>query len=239
MNSLKKRDIMKPVVGMIRIQDIGEGAMKQSVKKLLQIFPIIAVMMLSSGCGNEPVLTTDVIAQFEGEDITKEEVSFYLIVNQIVYEKQFASEYPDQDIWQMDLLGTGNTLEEDVKSSILQQLRQMHILLDKAEEYHVELSAEDEEELLVLMEIFQQEYAPEVLEELQMEEGIPRERMKESMLAAKVKEKICNTKGWSEEEKEKKFGRLMEEWALSYHFTIRETDWENTHFTMGQYNQES
>ncbi len=226
-------------MGIRRIQDIGEETMKRRVGKLLQIFPIIVVMTISSGCGSEPVLSTDVIAQFEGEDITKEEVSFYLIVNQIVYEKQFASEYPDQDIWQMDLLGTGNTLEEDVKSSILQQLRQMHILLDKAEEYHVEFSKEDEEELLVLMEIFQQEYAPKVLEELQMEDGMPRERMKESMLAAKVKEKICNSKGWSEEEKEKKFERLMEEWALSYHFTIRETDWENTHFTLGQYSEES
>ncbi len=212
--------------------------MKRRVGKLLQIFPIIVVMTISSGCGSEPVLSTDVIAQFEGEDITKEEVSFYLIVNQIVYEKQFASEYPEQDIWQMDLFDTGHTLEEDVKSSILQQLRQMHILLDKAEEYHVEFSKEDEEELLVLMEIFQQEYAPKVLEELQMEEGIPRERMKESMLAAKVKEKICSTRGWSEKEKEQKFGQLMEEWAQSYHFTIREMDWDGIHFEYGKYMQE-
>ena len=187
------------------------------------------------GCQERSGISNHVIARFEGTDITMEEANFYLIVNQVNYEMEYASSYPEEDIWEMDLLGTGNTLETDVKNSILQELKQMYILLKKAEEFGIVLDSEDEEELLVLEEIFRERYSKEVLEALHMEEGILQEQLRKSMLAAKVKEAICKENGWTEENREEKFLTIYNQWADNYSFTIREVDWSEIHFEQGKY----
>ena len=188
------------------------------------------------GCQEASFTGDHVIARFEGTDITMNEVNFYLIINQVNYEMEYASSYPGENIWEMDLLGTGKTLEADVKSSILQELKQMHILLKKAEEFEIVLDKEDEEELLVLEEIFRGRYSKDVLEAIRMEDGILQEQLRKSMHAAKVKEVICTENGWTAENREEKFLTIYNQWAENYSFTIREVDWSEIHFEQGKYN---
>ena len=125
-----------------------------------------------TGCTSQNAETNLVIAKFGEEEIYMDELQFYLIINQVNYEQEYAKQYPEQNIWAMDVLGTGNTLEDDVKQSILQETKGMHILLKKAEEFGIVLDREDEEELLVLEEIFRARYSKDVCEALHMEEGI-------------------------------------------------------------------
>ena len=189
-----------------------------------------------SGCEKQSDISNHVIARFEGTDITMNEANFYLVVNQVNYEMEYTASYPGEDIWKMDLLGTGNTLETDVKSSILYELKQMHILLKKAEEFGIVLDREDEEELLVLEEIFRARYSKDVCEALHMEEGILQEQLRNSMLAAKVKEVICTENGWTAENREEKFLTIYNQWAENYSFTFREVEWSEIHFEQGKYN---
>lgn len=202
---------------------------------MLLIFPMVFALICMGGCQEQPVVSGHVIARFEGTDIMVDEVDFYLIINQVNYEMEYASAYPEENIWQMDLLGTGNTLEDDVKSSILQELRQMHILLKKADELGIVLEKEDEEELLILEEVFRDRYSEDVLNAIQVEDGVLQRELRQSMLAAKVKEVICNQNGWTGEDREEKFSALFEEWAKDFSFTIREMDWAEIHFEQGKY----
>lgn len=188
-----------------------------------------------AGCTNQNAETKLVIAKFGEEDIYLEELQFYLIINQVDYEKEYAKQYPDQNIWETDVLGTGNVLEDDVKQSIMQEVKKMHILLKKAEEFGITMEEEDEEELLVLEEIFKGRYSEEVLGEIHVEDGVLQERLRQSMLSAKVKEVIGKENGWTADDREEKFQTLYEEWAEETSFTIREVNWAEIHFEQGKY----
>ena len=187
------------------------------------------------GCAGQKMESDLVMAKFGDKEIHLSELQFYLIINQVDYETAYAEQYPGEDIWQKDILGTGNTLEYDVKQSIMQEVKRMSILLKKADELGITLEAEDEEELIVLEEIFKERYNEEILSELHSEDGVVQERLRESMLAAKVKEVICKENGWTADDREERFDALYKEWAQEESFTIREIDWSEVHFEQGKY----
>lgn len=209
--------------------------MKKICKKILLIFHVIIAVICMGGCAEQKMESDLVIAKFGDEKIALDQLQFYLIINQINYESTYAEQYPGEDIWQKDILGTGNTLENDVKQSIMQEVKRMCILLKKAEELGITLDEEDEEELIVLEEILKERYGEEILTDLHSEDGVVHERMRESMLAAKVKEVICKENGWTADDREERFEALYKEWAQEESFTIREVDWSEVHFEQGKY----
>lgn len=209
--------------------------MKNFRKKLIQFLPVIIAVICIAGCTGQSAETKLVIAKFGEEEIYLEEIQFYLIINQVDYEKEYVKQYPGENIWNMDILGTGNTLEDDVKQSILQETKKMHILLKKAEEFGITLDEDDEEELIILEEILKDRYSEEVLQEIHVEDGVLQERLRQSMLAAKVKKVICEKNGWTADDREEKFQALYEEWAGETSFTIREVEWTEVHFEQGKY----
>lgn len=209
--------------------------MKKIYRTILLIFPVIIAVICMGGCADQKMETDLVMAKFGEEEIDLSQLEFYLIINQVNYEAAYAEQYPGEDIWQKDILGTGNTLEYDVKQSIMQEVKRMCILLKKADELGITLEAEDEEELIVLEEIFKERYNEEILSELHSEDGVVQERLRESMLAAKVKEVICKENGWTADDREERFDALYREWAQEESFTIREIDWSEVHFEQGKY----
>ncbi len=209
--------------------------MERIYKKILLIFPVIVAVFCLGGCAGQKMESDLVMAKFGQKEIHLSQLEFYLIINQVNYETVYAEQYPGENIWQKDILGTGNTLEYDVKQSIMQEVKRMCILLKKADELGITLDAEDEEELIVLEEIFKEQYNEEILSELHSEDGVVQERLRESMLAAKVKEVICEENGWTADDREERFDALYKEWAQEESFTIREIDWSEVHFEQGKY----
>lgn len=209
--------------------------MKKIYRKILLIFPVIIAVICMGGCAGQEMETDFVVAKFGEEKIRLSQLEFYLIINQVDYERTYAEQYPGEDIWQKDILGTGNTLENDVKQSIMQEEKRMCILLKKADELGITLDVEDEEELIVLEEIFKERYGEEILSKLHSDDGVVQERLRESMLAAKVKEVICKENGWTADDREERFDALYREWAQEESFTIREVDWSEVHFEQGKY----
>lgn len=209
--------------------------MRKIYRKILLIFPVIIAVICMGGCAGQEMESDFVVAKFGEEKIRLSQLEFYLIINQVDYERTYAEQYPGEDIWQKDVLGTGNTLENDVKQSIMQEVKRMCILLKKADELGITLDVEDEEELIVLEEIFKERYSEEILSELHSEDGVVQEKLRESMLAAKVKEVICNENGWTADDREERFDALYKEWAQEESFTIREIDWSEVHFEQGKY----
>lgn len=209
--------------------------MKEICKKILLIFPVIIAVICIGGCADQRMESNLVIIKFGEEEIDLNQLKFYLVINQVDYERTYAEQYPRENIWQKDILGTGHTLEEDVKQSIMQEVKQMCILLQKAEELDITLDEQDEEELIVLEEILKERYSEEVLREIHSEDGVLQERLRDSMLAAKVKEVICKQNGWTSDDREERFHALYKEWAEKASFTIRETNWSEVHFEQGKY----
>lgn len=209
--------------------------MEKILKKVLLIFPVIIAVICMGGCADQKMESDLVMAKFGQEEIHLSQLEFYLIINQVDYEAAYAEQYPGEDIWQKDILGTGNTLEYDVKQSIMQEVKRMCVLLKKADELGITLDEADEEELIVLEEIFKERYNEEILSELHSQDGVVQERLRESMLAAKVKEVICKENGWTADDREERFDALYKEWAQEESFTIREIDWSEVHFEQGKY----
>lgn len=209
--------------------------MRKIYRKILLIFPVMLAIICMGGCAEQKLVSDKVIAKVGQKDIYLSQLEFYLIINQVDYENKYAEQYPGENIWNKDVLGTGNTLEEDVKQSIMQEIKGMYILLEKAEEFGIVLEDADEEELIVLEEIFKDRYSEEILERLRSEDGVLQEKLRESMLAAKVKQVICKKNGWTAEDREERFQALYEEWAREVNFTVREVDWSEVHFEQGKY----
>jgi foldase protein PrsA len=74
--------------------------------------------------------------------------------------------YFGDDVWQQDLSGSGQTLQEDVKESVVEGLHEMYTLQDHMEEYDVEITAEEQEEISSAAAAFMAANSEDTLEEM-------------------------------------------------------------------------
>jgi foldase protein PrsA len=86
---------------------------------------------------------TTVVATLGDEKIYLDEAVMYLRFDQNYYEMMYSYFYGSTDIWDMEVQ-TGLTMEDNLKNSEMQVLRQIYILCSHAEEMGVALSEADE-----------------------------------------------------------------------------------------------
>lgn len=113
-------------------------------KKLVSIITIILVVAMTvAGCskGKEGKEET-VVATLGDEKISLKEANFYARFSQATYEATYLSYFGDE-MWSTDLYGDGTTLEDSTKASVMDYLKQIHIMASHAKEYEVELTDEE------------------------------------------------------------------------------------------------
>jgi foldase protein PrsA len=137
---IKKRDRQKMPVRK-------EHKMKRLTKRItaLALGLVLAVSALT-GCSSSvkpETYDTTVVATLGDEKIYLDEAVMYLRFDQNYYEMMYSYFYGSTDIWDMEVQ-TGLTMEDNLKNSEMQVLRQIYILCSHAEEMGVALSEADE-----------------------------------------------------------------------------------------------
>ena len=113
-------------------------------KKIATLLCATAALMgmTIGGCGNT-INDNAVFATLDDTTITMGVANFFAKYQQAVYDSYYLS-YFGEDMWNNDLYGNGNTLTQDVKEEVAENLQEMYLLKAHMEKYDISIS-EDEE----------------------------------------------------------------------------------------------
>ncbi|SHJ34853.1 SurA N-terminal domain-containing protein [Hespellia stercorisuis] len=114
--------------------------MKRFGKRIAIIGMVSAIAVTSlSGCGK--INNKDSVATVGSDEVSMGVANFYARLQQAQYETYYAS-YMGDDMWTTEV-SDGETYEDSVKSSTLEQLEDMYLLKQHAKDYDVSLSEDD------------------------------------------------------------------------------------------------
>ena len=101
---------------------------------------VLAVSMFA-GCGSE-LDKTATVATLGDTEVSLGVANFAARLQQAQYD-DFYTMYFGQNAWKTDMYGYGTTLEDDLKSSVLQSLNAMYAMKANMADYGVEITSED------------------------------------------------------------------------------------------------
>ena len=112
-------------------------------KKITALLLTGAIMMGMAVGGCSKINESATFATLDGTAITMGVANFCAKYQQAGYEVSMMS-YFGEDMWNSDLYGNGQTLSQDVKENIAEQLQTMYLLKAHMADYDIALSDEDE-----------------------------------------------------------------------------------------------
>jgi foldase protein PrsA len=132
--------------------------------KKMAAFSLAGALMVSalSGCG---VNTTATVATLGNQEISLGVANFMSKLEQASVDEMYRSYFGD-DIWEQDLMGSGSSMQEDTKSSVMESLHEMYTLQNKMSEYQVSLSDEEVSAIQAAAEAFMNHNTKATLREM-------------------------------------------------------------------------
>ena len=115
------------------------------------------------GCGG--VNKSATVATFDETVVPLGVANFMARYQQATYDDFYAAMW-GEDVWAYDLYGSGTTMQDDVKSGVLESLFAMYTLKAHSAEYSVALTAEDEAAIAAAAESFLSDNSREALKAL-------------------------------------------------------------------------
>lgn len=195
--------------------------MKRLAKKLLCL---VAVLTLSAsvltGCKSKNEKT---LFEYAGQKVTFQEAHVYARIMQYQAEAQYGSYFGDK-MWSTqvgtDSKGKKITMQDSVKSSVINQLKQIKVLAAHADDYKVKLTKAEKKQLKENVNAFvKDETGKKVMKKTEADKDAITVLYKESMIASKVMNAIikkANVSVSDEEAKTVKVYKLV--------FTTQKTD---------------
>lgn len=115
----------------------------KSKKVIAMLLTVAALTGLTlSGCGNK-IDETATFATLDDMTITMGVANFAAKYQQAMFDSFYMS-YFGEDMWNNDLYGNGNTLAQDVKNDVAEELQEMYLLQAHMGDYDITISEEEE-----------------------------------------------------------------------------------------------
>lgn len=113
-------------------------------KKIAALLCATAALMgmTIGGCG-KTINDNAVFATLDDTKISMGVANFFAKYQQANYDSYYLS-YFGEDMWNNDIYGNGNTLTQDVKEEVAENLQEMYLLKAHMEEYGISLSDDEE-----------------------------------------------------------------------------------------------
>lgn len=102
--------------------------------------------MTVSGCGNK-INDTATFATLDDTTITMGVANFCAKYEQAMYDSYYMAIF-GENMWESDLYGNGNTMTQDVKDEIEEELQTLYLLQAHMDEYDISVSEEEEAAIL-------------------------------------------------------------------------------------------
>lgn len=139
--------------------------MKKSGKRIIAA-GICAGLAMTSLTGCSSLNKNAVVATMDGEDIKLGEVLFSLRYSQAGTESYLGALFGVDNMWEQDLMGSGEAYGVSYKEQIMEAYKNMLILEKHMSEYEVELTAEEEAAISQAAKQFIEDNSSEVLKEM-------------------------------------------------------------------------
>ena len=195
--------------------------MKRLAKKLSAMAAVLALSaFLLTGCTPKNEKT---LFEYAGQKVTFQEAHIYARIMQHQAEEQYGS-YLGSDMWDLqvgtDSNGDAITMEQSIKDSVIEQLKQIKVLNAHADDYDAKLSKTEKNEIKENVKtLVDTDSGKKIMEETEADEEAIRKLYEESTLANKVMQAIVDKAKVSvsdEEAKTVKVYKLV--------FTTKKTD---------------
>ena len=160
--------------------------MKRTRLAALLLSGVMAASVLM-GCGG--VNKNAVVATFDETEITLGVPNFAARLQQ-AYSDDMYSYYFGGSAWDSDFSGTGVTMQEDVKNSVMDSMFEMYTLNAHAEEYGVALSEEEQTQITETATAFIEANSKAALKELGADQEVVEEYLRLVTIQAKMHEAI-------------------------------------------------
>lgn len=141
---------------------------------------VMSVSMLT-GCG---INKKAVVATYNSKEVTLGVANFLCRYQQAVVDDMYRSY--NEDIWSQDMTGSGSSMQESMKSDLMDELHEMYTLKDHMKEYDVELSKDEKKAISEAVAAFMDKNSRKALREM----GATEEIVEEVLTLYTIKEKM-------------------------------------------------
>ena len=129
---------------------------------ILKVFLVGLVFMAFAGCG---LKADETIATLGEQKISAGLANFMIKYQKAAYDDVYVSYY-GEDVWDLDFYGTGATLADDLKSSMMTTIHNLYTLKANMEDYKITLTDDEKKAISEAAEAFMKDNSEEALEEL-------------------------------------------------------------------------
>lgn len=172
--------------------------MKTFLKKGLIVTLCLGLAAGLFACGSSGEKTKDgdkTLFTYDGTKVTLKEAWIYAKMLAANYEQNYSTYFGTTDFWTMSIGtdddGNATTMEDSVKQQVIEQIKQIIVLDNKAEELGCSLTDEDKEECEKYAEAFaDDDTGKAILKECGADESDIEKIYEDNALASKVQEKM-------------------------------------------------
>ena len=156
--------------------------------KRLTAILLAGVMTASvlTGCG---INKNAAVATLGEQEISLGVVNFICRYQQAVTDDLY-TQYFGEDVWNQDLYGSGSTMQETVKTQVVEGVHEMYTLKAHMSDYNVEITDEDKSAIEEAAKSFMEENSSEALDEMGADQDIVEEVLTLYTIKAKMTEAI-------------------------------------------------
>ena len=209
--------------------------MRNKIVKILAA--ALACVALFAGCGiNYNATLITITHDGELDKITLGYGNFVARNTQALYDSSYGSVLSD-GFWDSDMYGNGNTMEEDTKDAVLDEMKAAYLCKIHAADYGIELTDEQLSAIDAAAKKFMESNSEEALKELGAKEEYVREYLTYETYYTLVKEKVdaeAPTENSTEDddtaETETYFDQKKAEWEAGLTWTVDEKQWKKVKY---------
>ena len=117
------------------------------IKKVaaLALAAVMGASMLA-GCASKSIDEDAVVVKMKDGEVRLGVANFMARYTQYTYDSIYGSYFKD-DYWSQDMSGKGKTMEEEVKSQVMDSLKTYYALAAHADDYGVKITKEDKKKI--------------------------------------------------------------------------------------------
>ena len=166
--------------------------MKKLAKKLLCLTAVLALTLsLFTGCKSKNEKT---LFEYAGQEVTFQEAHVYARIMQYQAEAQYGAYFGDS-MWSMqvgtDSKGKKITMQQSVKDSVINQLKQIKVLAAHADDYNVKLTKSEKKQIKESVTAFAKDSTgKKVMKKTEADKDMIQKLYEESTIASKVMQAI-------------------------------------------------
>ena len=120
---------------------------QMKIKKVAAL-ALAAVMVTSmlTGCASKSINEDAVVVKMKDGEVRLGVANFMARYTQYTYDSIYGSYFKD-DYWSQDMSGKGKTMEEEVKSQVMDSLKTYYALAAHTDDYGVKITKEDKKKI--------------------------------------------------------------------------------------------